>query len=87
MYLYLTDMEGGQKSYKGLQVIMIQFSLFLMYICLGLPWWISSKESACNVGDTGDAGWIPALENPLAEPGGLWFKSLRDWGCKESDAT
>ena len=26
-----------------------------------LPWWLSSKESACNAGDTGDAGSIPGL--------------------------
>ena len=23
------------------------------YLVLGLPWWLSSKESACNAGDTG----------------------------------
>ena len=27
----------------------------------GLPHWISSKESTCNAGDTGDAGSIPGL--------------------------
>jgi len=26
---------------------------------VGLPWWLSSKESACNTGDTEDAGLIP----------------------------
>ena len=25
----------------------------------GLPWWLSSKESACNAEDTGDKGFIP----------------------------
>ena len=25
---------------------------------MGLPWWLSSEESAANVGDT---GWIPDL--------------------------
>ena len=25
----------------------------------GLPWWLSGKESACNVGAAGDPGWIP----------------------------
>ena len=25
----------------------------------GLPSWLSGKESACNVGDTGDTGSIP----------------------------
>ena len=23
-----------------------------------LPWWLSSKESACSAGDAGNAGWI-----------------------------
>ena len=25
----------------------------------GIPRWLSSKESACNAGDTGDTGSIP----------------------------
>ena len=25
----------------------------------GLPWWLSNKESACNVGYAGDMGSIP----------------------------
>ena len=28
---------------------------------MGLPWWLSGKESACNAGDTGDVGSIPGL--------------------------
>ena len=27
--------------------------------CLGLPWWLSGKETACNAGVSGDAGLIP----------------------------
>ena len=31
--------------------------------CSGrLPWWFSSKESACDAGDTGDSGSIPGSE-------------------------
>ena len=30
-----------------------------IYYPVGLPWWLSGKESACNAGDTGDVGWIP----------------------------
>ena len=26
---------------------------------MGFHWWLSGKESTCNVGDTGDAGSIP----------------------------
>ena len=32
-----------------------------------LPWWLRDKESACNAGGTGDAGWIPGLGR---SPGG-----------------
>ena len=28
---------------------------------LGAPWWISSKESACNAGAAEDEGLIPGL--------------------------
>ena len=31
----------------------------------GLPQWLSSKESACNAGDPGDAGSILGQEDPL----------------------
>ena len=42
----------------------------------GLPWWLSSKESACNAGAVGDVGLIPGLRgspgeghgNPLQYP-------------------
>ena len=34
---------------------------------LGLPWWLSGKESACSAGDAGDMGLINGLERP---PGG-----------------
>ena len=32
---------------------------------LGLPWWLSSKESAWNAGATGDAGLIPRSRRSL----------------------
>ena len=32
-----------------------------MYIFMGLPQWLSSKESACNAGDAEDEGLIHAL--------------------------
>ena len=28
-------------------------------LLMGLPWWLSSKEPACNAGATGDASPIP----------------------------
>ena len=33
----------------------------------GLPQWLSSKESACNAGDPGDAGSILGQEDPREE--------------------
>ena len=40
---------------------MLLFFFFLQLVAtfLGLPWWLSGKESACNAGDTGDSGLIP----------------------------
>ena len=35
--------------------------LMALHLMLGLPRWLSSKESACNVGDAGDMGLIPGL--------------------------
>jgi len=32
-----------------------------------LPWWLSSKESASNAGNIGDAGSIPGWGDPLDE--------------------
>ena len=37
---------------------------------LGLPQWLSGKESACNAGDTGDAGLIPELGRSPGERNG-----------------
>ena len=34
---------------------------------LGFPWWLSSKESAYNAGEAGDAGSVPGSRRP---PGG-----------------
>ena len=39
-----------------------------MYIYIkGLPWWLSSKESTCNAGDTGS---IPGLGRSPGEENG-----------------
>ena len=34
---------------------------------VGLPWWLSGKESTCNAGAAGDVGLIPGLGR---SPGG-----------------
>ena len=46
----------------------------------GLPWWLSSKESACNAGATGDAGSILGLGR---SPGGGNGNSLQ-YSCLEN---
>ena len=32
-----------------------------------LSWWLSSEESSCNAGDTGDSGLIPGLGKSLGK--------------------
>ena len=41
---------------------------------IGLPWWLSGKESTCNPGATGGAGSIPGLEK---YPGGVHGNPLQ----------
>ena len=38
-----------------------------VYPYLGLPRWLSGKESACNAGATGDTGLIPGLGRSSGE--------------------
>ena len=33
----------------------------------GFPWRLSSRENACDAGDTGDGGWSLGREDPLEE--------------------
>ena len=47
---------------------------------LGLPWWLSGKESACNAGDAGDTGSIPGLGR---SPGGEHGSTLQH-SCLEN---
>ena len=66
-------------------------------LILGLPWWLSGKESTCNAGDSGP---VPRSRRSLGEGNGnpLQFlprksygqRSLAGyspWGCKELDTT
>ena len=68
---------------------------------IGLPSWLSSKESACNAEATGDVGLIPGLGRSLGGEHGnlLQYSCLENphrqrslagyspWGLKESDRT
>ena len=38
-----------------------------MPVFLGLPWWLSGKESTCSAGAAGDTGSIPGLGRFLEE--------------------
>ena len=59
------------------------FPLYYLFICTlrnGLPHWLSSKESACSAGDTGDTGSVPGFGR---SPGGgqgspLQYSSLEN---------
>ena len=63
-----------------------------------LPWWFSSKESACSAGDTGDRldSWVRKIPwkmawqpTPVFLPGEYHgqrsLAGYSQWGLKESD--
>jgi len=64
---------------------------------IGLPWWVSGKESTCQAGDagliprSGRFPWRRWQSTPVFLPGnfhgqrGLVGDNL--WGCKELDTT
>ena len=68
------------------QTTFLYYFSFLVHcsVCLGLPWWPSGKESACNAGDLGLIPWLgrfpggghgnpfqhSCLENPMDR--GAW---------------
>ena len=68
---------------------------------MGLCWWLSSKEFACNAGDTGNVGLIsgPGRSSGMGNGYTLQYSGLENpmdrgawWatvqvGCKESDTT
>ena len=49
-------------------------------VWVGLPQWLSGKESACNAGDSGDMGLIPESGR---SPGGRNGDSLQ-YSCREN---
>ena len=68
---------------------------------MGFPWWLSSKESACNAGAAGDAVSIPGSGRflwrrawqltpvllPGESSGQRCLVAIVHCGCKESDMT
>ena len=47
---------------------------------MGFPRWLSGKESACQVGDTREAGLIPGSERSSAEGNG----NPLQYSCQEN---
>ena len=58
----------------------LESTLLSVHLDQGLPWWLSSKESACNSGAAGDTGTIPGLGR---SPGGKHGNPLR-YSCLEN---
>ena len=59
------------------------FVFSIIYPLIGLPLWLNGKESTCDVGVTGDAGWIPRSGK---SPGGGHDNPLR-YSCLENPWT
>ena len=55
----------------------------MRYSFLGLPWWLSGKESTCNAGNPSSI--LGELPTPVFLPGNLVVYS--SWGLKELDMT
>ena len=64
-------------SFSSLRDTNVTFDLW--YIVLGLPWWLSSKESACNAGAAGVSGLIPGSGTSPGE-GMATHSSVLAWG-------
>ena len=67
--------------------------LELIHGICGLSQWLSSKESACNAGDTRDVGSLPGLEKVMAAHSSTlaweipWTEATVHGVVKESDTT
>ena len=51
----------------------------LLLFLRGLPWWLSSKQSACNAGAAGDTGSIPGSGRSPLEKGMATHSSILVW--------
>ena len=72
IYKVLTKVPGKYKRCVA--------TCYYVLSSLGLPWWLSSKESACNAGDTGDVGSVPGLGRVPAGGHG----NLLQYSCLEN---
>ena len=69
----------------SVQLFCLFFFFFLIgKVVLGLPWWLSSKESTCDAGATGDAGSIPG-SGRSREEGMATHSSVLAWEIPWTD--
>ena len=66
-----------QTKGEGGAVCVIHFTCTTL---TGFPWWLSSKESACNAGDAGDIGETPGSGKSPGEGNG----NLLQYSCLEN---
>ena len=76
--LGLTDLISLQS--KGLSSFLWCQIIITITDYIGLPSWLSSKESACNAEATGDVGLIPGLGRSLGGEHG----NLLQYSCLEN---
>ena len=88
-------LEPFTQEQNGLAYL-LSFQVISVSSLYGLPQWLSSKESACNAGDTGDMSSIPGSGRFPGEGNGnhasilAWKKShgqrslagYSPWGCR-----
>ena len=61
----------------------------IVYSSLGLPWWLSGKESTCNAGERGEGVWgddTPVFLTGKSH-GQRSLAGYSPWGLKELDST
>ena len=82
---------------RGVCVCVCEVCVCFVCVCvLGLPRWLSGKESACQAGEAGSIPWLERSSGegngnptPVFLPGkshGSWWATV-PWGRKESDPT
>ena len=70
MWSFVVDSSVFDGFLKNIYLALIYVSLMANEAYI-LPWWLSGKESACNVGDTGA---VPGLERSPGEGNGFPFQ-------------
>ena len=82
---------------KSKKYVSVNEDIYKSILLARLPWWLSSKESTCNAGDTGVKGWIPEAGKSPGRGNGSplhyscilaweipWIEEFGGLQCKES---